>query len=97
MPQRDWCDEQYILCPPRLLGYSLKDKQWGQFQIDKLDDIPKEPSLNSLSRLQLADGDRTKEMLMAVVKGHGQTGNRLRVDDIVAHKGKGLVILLYGQ
>lgn len=97
-PQKDWCAEQYMLCPPRLLGYVLKDKRWAQIQVDNLKDIDKQPSETPLSRLQLADRDKTKNMLLEVVQGHSRiTQNGLHVDDIVAKKGKGLVILLYGQ
>lgn len=28
--QGDWEEEQYMLCPPRVLRYILRDKQWAQ-------------------------------------------------------------------
>lgn len=98
----DWDDEQYILCPPRVLGYILHENQWAQLQVDKLTAIPYIEENNSWStRLQLADGSKTKNMILGLVNGHGTTKsaekNRLEVDDIVANKGKGLVILLYGK
>lgn len=105
----EWHDEQYILCPPRVLGYVLQDKHWAQFQVDCVRDIPKsEPNDAWYSRLQLADegGDRgrrsdTKELLFNLVKSHVASGtiekSELEVDDIIPKKGKGMVILLYGM
>jgi len=29
-PENDWTREQFMLCPPRVLGYVLRDKQWAQ-------------------------------------------------------------------
>ena len=101
--QKDsWEEEQYMLCPPRVLGYSLRDKQWAQLQVTSLRGIPKEDPSNSWSeRIKLPDGEETKTMLLNLVNGHGKTDSVsgkdiLEVDDIVANKGKGLVILLYG-
>lgn len=105
----EWHDEQYILCPPRVLGYVLQEKQWAQLKVDCVDPIPKNDQNDAwYSRLQLADesGDGrrksgTKELLLNLVKSHvtaNTTENsELEVNDIIAGKGKGLVILLYGM
>ncbi|PKY01736.1 P-loop containing nucleoside triphosphate hydrolase protein, partial [Aspergillus campestris IBT 28561] len=103
--QKNWEDEQYLLCPPRVLGYILKEKQWAQLQVNLIQDIPDkgDPDDAWNSRLRLADGDRTKNMLLDLVSSHisssktGEASERgLEVDDIIPGKGKGLVILLYG-
>ncbi|KAL7789035.1 P-loop containing nucleoside triphosphate hydrolase protein [Trichoderma ceciliae] len=104
--KKSWEDEQYILCPPRVLGYVLKDKQWAELQISFVREIPSNDSENAWkTRLQLADGDKTKDLLLDLVRSHvssatGQTAESrdmaLEVDDIIPGKGKGLVILLYG-
>ena len=96
-----WEDEQYILCPPRVLGYILNDKQWAQLQVSLLKCIPERDLHDSWSkRLKLADGEKTKDMILNLVKGHGTSDSPrddgLEVDDIISKKGKGLVILLYG-
>ena len=96
-----WEDEQYMLCPPRVLGYILNDKQWAQLQVSSLQSIPeKEPNDSWYTRLKLADGEKTKNMILELVKGHGTSNSTrddgLEVDDIISKKGKGLVILLYG-
>ena len=97
-----WVDEQYILCPPRVLGYVLSEKRWAQLQVSELTDIAEaDPNDSWAKRLQLADGNATKDMIGNLVKSHKPSDetrdqDALEVDDIVANKGKGLVILLYG-
>lgn len=104
----DWEEEQYLICPPRVLGYILKDKQWAQLQVTNLTEIPRSDDNNSWNkRLQLADDTRnkkTKNLLFDLVRSHisSSTEDRnndrsLEVNDIVAGKGKGLIILLYGK
>ncbi|KAI0011874.1 hypothetical protein F4779DRAFT_635471 [Xylariaceae sp. FL0662B] len=99
-----WEDEQYMLCPPRVLGYILREKQWAQLQVTSLHEIPRGDQRNAWdSRLQLAE-EETKTLLFNLVQSHisttkttdNTTENRLEVSDIIPHKGKGLVILLYG-
>lgn len=54
---KEWEDEQYLICPPRVLGYILQEKQWAQLQVTSLSEIPEttpqETALNQ--RLKLAD------------------------------------------
>ncbi|KAI1176378.1 P-loop containing nucleoside triphosphate hydrolase protein [Nemania sp. FL0916] len=100
---QDWEDEQYLLCPPRVLGYVLAEKQWAQLQVTNLKAIPHGYDQEAWkSRLKLAD-EETKDLLFDLVRCHvsseAQSINNkklLAVDDIVPGKGKGLVILLYG-
>ena len=96
-----WEDEQFMFCPPRVLGYILNDKQWAQLQVSLLRSIPdKDPNDSWSTRLKLADGEKTKNMILNLVQGHGTSDpprdDGLEVDDIIHKKGKGLVILLYG-
>ncbi|KAK8074086.1 aaa family atpase [Apiospora phragmitis] len=99
--EKEWEEEQYLLCPPRVLGYLLDSKQWAQLQVTLLKDIPLEdPSDAWSSRLQLDDDD-TKPLLLNLVKSHVSNSKKqaqrgLEVDDIIPRKGKGLVVLLYG-
>ena len=99
--QKDWEDEQFMLCPPRVLGYILSEKQWAQLNVNGLEDISIKGDRSSWDRVKLADGDETKDMILSLVNGHGTSNSTdesgLVVDDIVAKKGKGLVILLYGE
>jgi hypothetical protein len=51
-----WEDEQYLLCPPRVLGYILREKQWAQLQLSKLTELPDEGKEDAWDgRLKLAD------------------------------------------
>ncbi|KAK7981177.1 hypothetical protein PG989_013634 [Apiospora arundinis] len=101
--EKEWADEQYALCPPRVLGYILRDKQWAQLQVDKVQSISHDETSDAWnSRLKLANKD-TKLMLFDLVRSHNAKNRdgkdeieELEVDDIVPGKGKGLVILLYG-
>lgn len=98
-----WDDEQLMLCPPRVLGYILRAKQWAQLEVDRIAMLPPSDNSGPWSRLKLVDEEHTKDLLLNLVKSHvssslgvnsGKTG--LEVDDITPGKGKGLVILLYG-
>lgn len=78
----DWLDEQYMLCPPRVLGYILRDKQWAQLEVSSLKTNPKNDIRNPWSeRLKLADGGETKQIIL----------------DLVSSQVKGLITLLYGE
>ncbi len=100
----EWEPLQTMLCPPRVLGYVLKDKRWAQFNVDNLNDIPDESYESVMSRLHLVGenaGAEIKELLYGLVKHHGggtakRDNKSYVIDDIVAEKGKGLVFLLYG-
>jgi hypothetical protein len=92
----EWEDLQYMLCPPRVLGYILNDKQWAQLEVDKLERVSADRDAFK-SKLHLKGdasltGEETKDLLMNLVTTHGQD----QVADLVENKGKGLVILLYG-
>ncbi|KAI3341419.1 hypothetical protein F4824DRAFT_448835 [Ustulina deusta] len=71
MPKnQDWEDEQYLLCPPRVLGYILAEKQWAQLQVTHLKVIPHGDDQNAWSsRLKLADED-SKNLLFDLVRCH---------------------------
>lgn len=103
---RKWDDEQYLLCPPRVLGYVLLEKQWAQLQVTSLSQITEhDPKKAWDSRLKLKNEKVTKELLFDLVTSHRfshatneeDDESGLEVDDIIPRKGKGLVILLYGM
>ena len=80
IPTMHWEDEQYMLCPPRVLGYVLKDKQWAQLQVTCVKPNPLEDNKNAWNdRLRLADDSTgsfkskelsTKQLLFALVRSH---------------------------
>ncbi len=101
----EWEVEQTMLCPPRLLGYVLRDKKWAQLDVRCIIELPEKGDENAFwGKLKLAGDDggkETKSLLHGLVKNHGiaETGSGhsgYQLTDIVPEKGKGLVILLYG-
>lgn len=99
-----WENLQLMLCPPRVWGYILKDKQWAQLAVDKVVDIADQASENVMDNLHLDgenDGRKTKDLLTSLVKNHGlgeskRSNKAYELKDVVPDKGKGLVVLLYG-
>ena len=53
--QKEWEEERYLICPPRVLGYILKDKEWAQLQVTLLSPLSQCDDDELLSRLKLAD------------------------------------------
>ncbi|KAF1354036.1 P-loop containing nucleoside triphosphate hydrolase protein [Delphinella strobiligena] len=96
----DWTAEQFMLCPPRVLGYILGTKQWAQLHIGNLQSSESRYHQDTWdNKLQLAgegSGSNTKNLLMNLVKSHGDPLVQNKLQDIVAEKGRGLVILLHG-
>lgn len=97
-----WTAEQFMLCPPRVLGYVLREKQWAQLQVNQVSKGSSENKDAYFKKLILPgrkSGLKTKQMLMNLVQNHAVAGGKDddQVDDIIEDKGKGLVILLYGE
>lgn len=87
---QEMTDEQYLLCPPRVLGYSLKDKKWMQFAVESIDEPNPADRTNFDRKLQLHPDH--KELIWKTVQSHKKIG----IKDYTPGKGKGLVILLWG-
>jgi hypothetical protein len=100
--------ERFLFLPPRLLGYALKEKVWGQFLVDKLrpivsteDDEHQGPFWNELEL-----EDESKKLPMSYMQHHKAPSSRIpgqitgsidaKAFDIIEGKGQGLVILLHG-
>ncbi|KAJ4116150.1 hypothetical protein NW768_011122 [Fusarium equiseti] len=86
-------DDLKLLCTARIPGFSLIDRRWAWFLIDEvsLKDIEWKPDPFQYLRLP-AD---KKNLIAHLVKGHLQGGG-VDFQDLVAGKGKGLLILLSG-
>lgn len=103
-----FCEDQtrLLFLPPRLLGFALKEKVWGQFLVDKLERITgsREHKTPFWEELQLEQ--ESKELLMAYVNNHhasdlrmpgdGTAGIDPRAFDVIEGKGQGIAILLHG-
>jgi hypothetical protein len=90
--QKEWEEEQYLICPPRVLGYILKDKQWAQLQVTILSPLSQYDDDELLSRLKLADDatersskrekeESTKALLLDLVRSHTSTTIKMDSDD----------------
>ncbi|RYP47914.1 hypothetical protein DL768_006110 [Monosporascus sp. mg162] len=99
-PSREISPEQLFCCPPRVLGYALKQKTWVQLLVKHLD-TPNEADVNTFrNKLQL-DLD-AKDLISKSVFAHAKARKRENgvskgLDDFAPEKGRGLVIMLYGQ
>jgi len=102
-------DLQYMICPPRVLGYHLESRTWLELNLGNrkggldhstkrescLTDIAQLKSNVAFERLQLYETQ--KVLIRDLVRNHSDgTNSKPWVEDIVKNKGKGLVILLHG-
>jgi len=93
-------NDQYLTCPPRVLGYHLMEKKWVELLINHVHDIEKPLINDAFQKLQLAE--RQKVLIQELVRSHtndrlGDTKSpRAQMDDLTKGKGEGLVILLHG-
>lgn len=97
-------DECLKLLPPRLYGYSLLDHKWLALDIDRLSEIPPRSLTANFEDLVLPDGHGT--LLQALIKNQVRLPKQSPIGldevagglsmDVVAGKGKGLIILLHG-
>lgn len=93
----EWEGTQFLICPPRVLGYHLKGKKWVELDVDKVADIAKIKDRSSFQSLELKQSQKT--LIEQLVSGHasGATGKDRSMKDLTAGKGNGLVILLHGK
>jgi hypothetical protein len=92
---KQFSEEQYLICPPRVLGYHLTTRTWLELTVDELQDIPQPVSDAQFRRLQLQL--TYKNLIQNLVQSHtNRSGKEPLMEDIVKGKGKGLVILLHG-
>src|SRR4051812_40007620 len=83
-------NEQYLICDYEVFGYSLTDKRWCVFDIDRLTDIQR--ASTSFENLLLPE--EQKKTLLSLVTAH--TNEDLPFQDLVDGKGKGIILLLHG-
>jgi SpoVK/Ycf46/Vps4 family AAA+-type ATPase len=88
-------DTQYLICPPRVLGYHLESRTWLELESSKMEDIIHLKSKEAFDKLELAKTQ--KDLIRDLVESHTSgTGKKPLMEDIMKGKGKGLVILLHG-
>jgi hypothetical protein len=99
-------EDRLLFLPPRLLGYALKEKVWGQFLVNKLKRVDTSVTGDHAEAFnkELQLEEQSKKVLMAFVQHHKvpsvRRGRNDGIDpktfDIIEGKGQGLVILLHG-
>jgi hypothetical protein len=95
--------DQYLHCPPRVLGYALKQKKWAQLLVDGLRSPDAADATVFEEKLQL--DEEAKNLVKWSVQAHeegkklidGKPGESRGLQDFEPDKGKGLVIMLYGM
>lgn len=93
-------DDQYIICPPRFLGYVMHEKLWAQLMVDYTNIIKEKVKEDAFEKLIM--DPNIKNLIKGLVGNHekkkkkDEFGNDSVLEDIVEGKGKGLVILLHG-
>ncbi|KAL6718972.1 hypothetical protein ACLMJK_003207 [Lecanora helva] len=83
-------DEQALLTPARVRGFSLTNKRWAFFLLDYISEI--KWNHDAFSALELEP--IAKRNVRCLVESH--SAHDPVFDDIIVDKGKGLVMLLYG-
>lgn len=84
----------FLVTPPRLLGYATRQRIWGQISLDKAEPAKKPDRNVFINELQL--NNKHKTMILSLVQSHMQQKKEGLVRDLVEDKGKGLVLLLHG-
>jgi flagellar biosynthesis GTPase FlhF len=92
---REVSDEQYLLFPPRVLGYHLSTRIWLELHVESIKEIDQPVSDAQFNKLQLKLD--YKKLIKKLVESHtGDHDKKSLMEDFVVGKGKGLVILLHG-
>lgn len=88
--------QDFLMLPPRILGYATGEKVWGQFGLDQISS----PAGKNPKKFEedLVLDSRYKDLIEALVESHTASNDDrgTPIKDIVADKGKGLVLLLHG-
>ncbi|CAE6527987.1 unnamed protein product [Rhizoctonia solani] len=86
-------DEDLILLPPTLHGYSFVAKTWGEILVEHLSPVPFQPHV--FNHLVLRND--YKSMIRSLVDAHAGKGESALLTDVVTGKGGGLIIVLHGK
>ncbi|KAF2416992.1 ATPase [Tothia fuscella] len=80
-----------MLCRNRVKGYSLKLKKWLEFFVPMIHEI----EWNSKAFSSLVLPEKQKELDLAF--SESQVANQTAFDDVIAGKGRGVIMLLFGK
>lgn len=87
-------DDQAILCPARIRGFSLDDKKFLFFLVEKVASVIWQT--DAMDKLEIKP--QHKQIMNALITAHGKKLNELKheVRDFIPGKGLGLVFLFAG-
>jgi hypothetical protein len=88
--RRPLTEEQLLLCTPIIRGYALRAKLWLEFFVDFAGEIVFND--NAFDSLVLPEGH--KSLILAITQA--QVKNKDLFDDVIAGKGRGIIMLLSG-
>ncbi|KAF8522068.1 P-loop containing nucleoside triphosphate hydrolase protein [Trichophaea hybrida] len=83
-------EEEYLLAPATVAGFSLREKVWVEFYIDNITSV----AFNDHAFEHLVLPSKQKKLVKALVEEHSKDQNSF--DDVINGKGKGLIIILHG-
>lgn len=83
-------EEQALLAPARVRGFTLSNKRWAFFLVNGLTEI----KWNHDAFAKLEIDPVMKTYIQALIESHSLTETAF--DDLIADKGKGLILLLHG-
>jgi hypothetical protein len=90
---------QYLICPPRVLGYHLSRKHWVELNVNDVKKVERKIDTSAFDQLQM-ESIKSKELLRKLVMSHwnrNKSDNKGKMQDLMKGKGESLVILLYGK
>lgn len=89
-------NNNFVIFPPRVLGYATREKVWGQFELKSMQEPLGKQGGKFDDDLQL--DPKYKTLIKALVQSHERSNSNsgTQVEDVVNDKGKGLVLLFHG-
>ncbi|KAI1876813.1 uncharacterized protein JN550_000885 [Neoarthrinium moseri] len=84
-------DDQSLLLPPTMHGYSLREKKWVSINIDQTSEVV----WNKQAFKRLVLDSETKDLISALIDV--RMSDSKKMDDLVVGKGNGLIMLLHGS
>jgi hypothetical protein len=90
---------QYMICPPRVLGFCLSKRLWVELKVSGVKNIEKRIRTEAFSSL-IMQNEKYKHLIKNLVTSHWSKTKGSEspyMEDFMKGKGEGLVILLYGN
>lgn len=85
-------DHSHLL-PPILHGFSFVHKKWGEFSVNKLQEV----SWTDAPFQHLVIPDDYREVVRSLIEVHSSDQKHLLLSDVVQGKSSGCIIALYGH